>query len=285
MAAAEEEARVNWDSVQHSTAPSGTTWNFVPPVTPWRNGSPERYIQMLKASISRQVAVGRLLSPLEFQSVLHGACALANLRPIAVRSFAVDDYMAVTPRDLLLGMAPSLSRQEEWTVGQEQDREERHEARVSEVEQRLEAWWELFSHDAFPLLVPFRKWSKVESELDLGAVVLIQYAAKYAKDKYRMGRVVELLPGRDGLVRSARVVLRNQRRGAREIRQLNKAGTTSLVLPVQRLVILLPGSEQPKEIVDSLKEKKAGPRQLVEQEVRQGLRVELAEEEEEMLDL
>merc|ERR1711867_258752 len=28
----------DWHTTQHSTAPSGTCWRFVPAVTPWRNG-------------------------------------------------------------------------------------------------------------------------------------------------------------------------------------------------------------------------------------------------------
>ena len=118
-------------------------------------------------------------------------------------------------------------------------------------------WWELYAQEVFPLLVPFRRWAKVQEELDLGAIVLVYYASKLAGAKYRMGRVVELLPGVDGLVRSVRVALRNLRKGAREHVGECRAGTTTLVLPVQRLVLLLPGREQPAEIIEKLRVEEA----------------------------
>ena len=45
--------------------------------------------------------------------------------------------------------------------------------------------------------------------LDLGAVVMVRYEARFARDRYRLARVLKLIGGRDGLVRSAIVGMRN----------------------------------------------------------------------------
>ena len=81
----------------------------------------------------------------------------------------------------------------------------------------------------------------------------MQYSARYAKDRYRLGRVLKLSKGRDGLVRTVTVGLRNQARGAGEPRGECRAGLTTIDLPVQRLVLILPGEEQPEEIVRGLR--------------------------------
>ena len=43
----------------------------------------------------------------------------------------------------------------------------------------------------------------------VGDIVLVQYIVKYGKDKYRMGRVMELHPDPCGLVRTVTVGLRD----------------------------------------------------------------------------
>ena len=66
---------------------------------------------------------------------------------------------------------------------------------------------------------------------------------------------------------------------------VNKAGVTSLLLPVQRLVILLPGADQPREMVESLEKDQEEQVQGGREGDEQGLRVEVAEEGEEIIDL
>ena len=83
---------------------------------------------------------------------------------------------------------------------------------------------------------------------------MVQYTAKFARDRYRLGRVLRIVDSRDGLVRTVRVGMRNQRRGAREALTENKAGLTEVELLVQRLVLILPGADQPQEIVDKLRD-------------------------------
>merc|ERR1711867_185759 len=96
----------NWDQVQHQTAPGGTAWRFVPPATPWRNGLSERIIGLLKRTLVRQVNSGELLDFVQLEVLLHKAASILNSRPLSARSFTDTDFMAITPRDLLLGAAP-----------------------------------------------------------------------------------------------------------------------------------------------------------------------------------
>merc|ERR1711867_430237 len=99
----------NWLELQHRTAKTGSAWRFVPPATPWRVGLAERMVQTVKATLSRQLGMGETLDILQTQALLHRVASILNQRPLTARSFGVEDFMAVTPRDLLLGTAPSLS--------------------------------------------------------------------------------------------------------------------------------------------------------------------------------
>merc|ERR1711867_183806 len=96
-------------------------------------------------------------------------------------------------RDLLLGSSPvdQLARRAEEEVEEPQDAE--LPQRIAEVEARVDAWWNRFSQDIFPLLVPRSTWKQVHPELLPGAIVLVRYEVKFGKDRYRLARVVDTL--------------------------------------------------------------------------------------------
>merc|ERR1712101_50647 len=110
-------------------------------------------VQMVKASISRQLAAGETLDILQTQALLHRVANILNHRPLTARSFGVEDFMAVTPRDLLLGAAPSMALRSHLAREGVVEPPERLSARVRQVEERVESWWIRFYEDVFPLLV------------------------------------------------------------------------------------------------------------------------------------
>ena len=112
--------------------------------------------------------------------------------------------------------------------------------------------------------------------------MLVQYVSQFKKHRYRLARVVEVETGRDGLVRTVVVVMRNMHRGAREHLRECKAGVTRLRLPVQRLVVILPGKDQPRALIDQLRSKEA-PAPIQQDERAPAVRV--ASEGEEIMDL
>ena len=158
MAVAGRTQGMDWGALQHKTAHLGTTWHFVPAGSPWRNGSAERAIRVLKRTFHWIIHAGSLLSPLDLQSFMHRAAGIANECPLTVRLFSVEDFWAISPRDLLLGAAPELSRASEWQVGLEADWEAHLLPRVGAIEDKVQQWWKAYSHDVFPLMVLLRKW-------------------------------------------------------------------------------------------------------------------------------
>ena len=116
----------------------------------------------------------------------------------------------------------------------------------------MDSWWKRFSEDVFPLLVPRSKWKQEEPALEPGSIVLVKYEAKFGKDHFRLGRVFDVRTDQDGLVRTAWVGLRALRRAVREPLDVCRAGLSMRELPVQRLVMILPPQEQPREVLDGM---------------------------------
>ena len=63
------------------------------------------------------------------------------------------------------------------------------------------------------------------------------------KAKYRLARVMDVHPDVPGVVRSVTVGTRNLKKAAKERPQVCKSGLVQQVVPVQRLVIVLPANE------------------------------------------
>ena len=137
-------------------------------------------------------------------AVLHRAAALLNDRPLSARSFTQHDFLAITPRDLLLGMAPSLGVQDFMEQERMEEQPHRLARRVEQVEEKVRLWWEKFANDVFPLLVPRRTMQHRHESPEVGDIVMVRYASKVGRSKFRLGRVIRLHPdkhaGRNSLL-------------------------------------------------------------------------------------
>merc|ERR1711867_167525 len=152
---AASEVSPDWHSIQHSTAPSGTCWRFVPATTPWRNGLAERVIGLMKRSLRLQLEAGALINYAELGMLLHKVAAIMNARPLSARAFTESDFMATTPQYLLLGAVPCLKERELEGLLREPEEQGLGKA-LSKVDQKVELWWRSYMEDVFPLLVPRR---------------------------------------------------------------------------------------------------------------------------------
>ena len=252
----------NWDSIQHETASRGTAWRFVPAATPWRNGLSERIIGLMKRSLVRQVNSGALIDFAQLEALLLRVAALMNSRPLSARSFTEEDFMAIMPRDLLLGASPG-GPGEGFAEQERMDEQDHRLARmVKGVEEKVKLWWTHFFHDVFPLLIPRRAMMERQANLQVGDIVLVRYVSKFGRDAFRLARIVRVHPDKHGAVRTVTVWLRNRAKAPRERAEACRQGVTELKTPVQRLVLILPAEDQPMEVLDKLRSE-AGADQAV----------------------
>ena len=106
------------------------------------------------------------------------------------------------------------------------------------TEQAFLNWWRLWFDQVWESLVPYKKWRAEHRNVRTGDIVLLQYLNKVSTPSYRYGRVIEAHPDRHGVVRNATVGTKS-RKGGDKPRKLELQ-----MVPVQRLVMLLPVEEQ-----------------------------------------
>ena len=104
--------------------------------------------------------------------------------------------------------------------------------------------------------------------LELGDIVMLKYESKFGQARYRLGRVVLLHPDVDGVVRTVSLRLRDRRKARGEGPEVCRAGGVMLRAPVQRLVMILPASEQPPEVLQGLLERQ--PQQAAQDQADTG---------------
>ena len=187
-------------------------WLFNPPAAPWHGGFFERLVGSVKVPL-RKVLGKAQLSQDELATVLIEIESVVNSRPLTLVSTDVRDEQALTPA-MMMGdvFASEVNEQEKaLTAGQMSARLKY----IQRVKNHLEKRW----RDEY--LVKLHGYQKSKSvDISPGEVVLVMDEKK--RHLWRMGRVVEMYPGRDGKCRVAKV----------------RVGTNTMLRAIQRLVPL-----------------------------------------------
>ena len=140
------------------------------------------------------------LTYLEMQTLLTDIEAQLNSRPLTSVSADKDDLSPITPGHLMIGRSlqvlpdaslathTSVSVSKRWAYHQ-------HLSRV---------FWNRWTTEYLTELNQLRKWTEVRDNLQEGDVVLVAEDNTRKLD-WKLGKVEEVYPGRDGLVRSVLV--------------------------------------------------------------------------------
>ena len=236
----------DWENVLEKTGRVGTSWKFTERGCAWRNGLSERAIGLVKSSLKRMEVNLRDLNLFQLETLFLRISMTVNRRPITVRVFSEADYHAITPADLLLGRASSLSEPKPnidfWL--EEREVGEWAAKGTEKISRILQAWWKDWIVKAFPLLLPRRKWSSEMRNVKTGDVVLLKYDSKFSEARYRLARVTEVFPDHHGVVRTVGVAVRDKRGLHRESQDVCRTTLDKMRIGVQRLVVILPMEEQ-----------------------------------------
>ena len=114
----------------------------------------------------------------------------------------------------------------------------------------------------FTELIPRKKWKHKTRNLRVGDVCLLKYASRFSRPAYRLCRVKEVLPDDEGTVRSCRVQMRPKRQGEDSEPSYRPKELSTLIVGVQRLVVILPVEEQEedsKQGTEEVQKSRAGP--------------------------
>ena len=171
-------------------------WHFIPPNAPHFGGLWEAGIKSVKHHL-RRVLCDSTPTVSELRTLLTGVETILNSRPLVPLNDDPESFDACTPAHLLIGgslvlpPAPLLY-----------DANPRYLTRWQNVRRRHEQFWRVWASDFLNTLQQRTKWQVTRENLKIGDLVLIK-DQNLPPAKWLLGRVIEVKPGRDGLVRVA----------------------------------------------------------------------------------
>ena len=95
----------DWGDIAAVIGETGTEWRLTAKGCSWRNGLTERLIRAARHTLSHELERGALLDFHQFSATLSLVSSILNSRPLSVRTTPDGDFIAISPKDVLLGRA------------------------------------------------------------------------------------------------------------------------------------------------------------------------------------
>jgi hypothetical protein len=181
-------------------------WKFITPLGSYQGGMYESLIKVTKRAL--RVTVGeQILSWNEMATVFAEVKSIVNSRPLTYMSDDPNDLRPLTPNHLLLGRAsPDIPH------GPYEDTNNSRK-RFQYTQTIANHFWRRFIQEYIPKLIAVErsKWQKKKRQIERGDIVLI-VENNVPRGKWNLGRVVEVFPGKDGIVRKVALIKDEDRR-------------------------------------------------------------------------
>lgn len=217
-------------------------WNFIPPRSPWWGGWWERLVRSVKGALKKSVGK-RCLVRAELETVLHEVEGCVNSRPLTFLSDEACEASPLTPSHFLIGKSNIYEPDEpiQPVSGTHEDLVQRKLLK----DELLDRFWNLWSNEYIRGLPGWRGSDK-ESQIQKNSLVLIREDG-WPRMTWPLGVVIEVYPGRDGVIRSCKV---KTQRGefVRAVQRLHVLEVDT-VLPFAVVIDSVPAEEQTTETV------------------------------------
>eukprot|EP00117_Sycon_ciliatum_P022619 scpid12577/ scgid5257/ len=203
--AADQELRAAVKSLDNSRLAAemtsrGISWAFNPPRAPHFGGVFEVMVKSMKR-VLQGVLYRADLTDEELHTALVNAEDLINSRPLCTMTSDVEDLQPLTPQHFLVGHANSTMAAEVNITTETQV----HPRKRWEVVQRIiDDVWKRWLKEIVPKLNVQVKWLQKQRNVQEGDVVLVM-DEHTARSHWPLGRVTEVYPGKDGIVRVVKV--------------------------------------------------------------------------------
>lgn len=183
--------------IANNSAGDTVTWSFNAPRAPWRGGIWERLVRSVKQSLKKTIG-NKVLKRSELQTVLTEIESCVNSRPLTYVSDDPQCQEVLTPSHFLLGRSDSHKPDmgKKAPLLSKESLREGH----SQLTMQLDKFWE-FWYKEYIRNLPLIRSSPVNSVVEENSLVLIR-EDNCPRLQWPLARVVRLLPGRDGLVRT-----------------------------------------------------------------------------------
>ncbi|XP_055326312.1 uncharacterized protein LOC129580137 [Sitodiplosis mosellana] len=178
----------------------GIQWHFNPPHSPNFGGLWEANIKSLKFHLKRMIDGTRLTFE-ELTTVLVRIESCLNSRPLCPLTADPDELDVLTPGHFLIGdtlLAPPADPSKELSLS----------AHYLTLQRMIQQFWSKWSSDWLTHLQARPKWHNEQPNLQLNDLVLIK-DDRLPPNEWLLGRIIELHPGADQLVRVATIRTKN----------------------------------------------------------------------------
>lgn len=206
----------------------GTEWRFITPYAPHQGGLWEAAVKSMKYHLNRIVGPHYLTSA-QFRLVLNQISAVMNSRPISAMSDDPEDLSFLTPAHFLIG-EPIIQ-----PFGASVLQVPNNRLSLLQQKQKMtQAFWKAWAQDYLQELQQRPKWRKVQPNLKPGDLVIVK-EDNTPPTMWKAARVVEVFPGKDGIVRNVSVQMATAEWDPKKLRDGKKRKLKSLKRPVQKL--------------------------------------------------
>lgn len=187
--------QITQGTISNFCASNKIEWRFIPEKSPHFGGIWESNVKSVKAHLKRIVSPVKLTFE-EFTTVLAQVEAILNSRPLAPTDSPDDDGISVlTPGHFLIGKPLASLPDPEASY-----RTVSLLKRWHLCQNLVRHFWERWSKEYLCILNKYHKWRFPVRNVAVGDVVILQEQGM-VPTKWPLGRVKEVYPGRDGLVR------------------------------------------------------------------------------------
>ncbi|KAK9510683.1 hypothetical protein O3M35_005419 [Rhynocoris fuscipes] len=188
----------NSDSINNHLSYSGIEWSFIPPASPHFGGLWEAAVKSTKRHLLT-VTQDHALTFEEFYTLLTRIEAVLNSRPLcSISNDPSDNLDYLTPGHFIIG-APLLARPED-----EEIKFFPLKTRWELISKAVRHFWKRWYHEYLHTLTPRKKWILGQDNLKEGSLVILHEPATRPQE-WKLARVVEVVPGADGVVRVVRL--------------------------------------------------------------------------------
>ncbi|XP_066600085.1 uncharacterized protein [Prorops nasuta] len=185
--------------IHKALSEEAVAWHFIPPHSPHFGGLWERAVRSAKAHLKTVLGSSSFIYE-ELNTVIIEVEACLNSRPICPLSDDPNDLRALTPGHFLIGQplkalpGPDLLDLKEGRLD-----------RFQRLQQLYQKFWKQWQAEYLnQLQVPSKNVESKNLELKINQMVLIK-EDNLPPTKWSLGRIIELLPGTDGVPRVAAV--------------------------------------------------------------------------------
>lgn len=195
---------INWDRVRQDGVTRMVEWFFSTERSPHQNGLCERLVRTVKTPL-RVVIGSAKLTRAQLALILVEIEAVVNNRPLATTTDDPNDWVPITPMELVSG------RRLEQIPDPKSPKTSTSFSHLWKRRQAiLNQFWKRWSHDYLLEQSVRRIWKTPRTDDLMGRIVLVK-DDHLSRNEWMIGRIVEILPSKDGLVRNVVVKTKTSR--------------------------------------------------------------------------